>query len=429
MLRRRLQSRSSKPATAGTFASLRIRDFRYLLASTTSLQFGQWFQMIGMGWLAYVVTEDPLQMGIVAAFRGFALIAVSVPGGLLADRVDRRTLVLWATAVSAAQATFLAVLVISGAVQWWHLWVFAAVEGSAAGVNLPAQQALVYDKVGPKTLENAVALTAITMNLGRVTGPTIAGVVIAWLGVGACFLTLAVLNLLALALVSRIRPALERPAAGDRGHGLVSLLQGLVVIRHSRVLLGLLLIHVLPTLLVYPYLYFVPMYTSEVLGFGKDATAYGLLMSAVGFGSLAGAALLAVMGSGQRGGRLMLSGVFGYIMMVMLFSQSTWLPLSFGFLVFAGLFNVYNLTINQTLYQLYTPNETRGRVLSVYGISGMGLQPVGNLIMGVVIGFWGFPNTLLVFALAASLTLVLFIVIIPEMWRLRAPTAEPQGGV
>ena len=408
---------------ATAFASLRYRDFRFLLLSTTSLGFGQWFQLIGMGWLAYVVTQSPIQMGIVAAIRGVSVVTLSIPAGMLADRYDRRTLVLWSTALAGVQASLLALLVILGIVQWWHLWLFALVEGASAAFNQPARSALVYDQVGPKTLENAVALTAVTTNLARVTGPTIAGMVIAWMGIGTCFVTLAGLKILAFFLTMHIRPAPQAPESKKSAHGWRSYMEGLVVVGRNRVLLGLLVLHIIPTMLVYPYMAFVPIYTSEVLGLGKNVSAYGFLMSAAGFGSLVGSALLAVRGSGQRGGMLMLGGVFFYIVMIMLFSQSTWLPLSFGILVFGGLFNSYNLAMNQTLYQLHTPDEARGRVLAVYGMSGMGLQPIGNLVMGPVIGAWGFSPTLASFTAVAALSAIIVAVAIPEVWKLRAPSA------
>lgn len=410
---------------AAAFASLRYRDFRFLLLSSASLGFGQWFQQIGMGWLTYVVTNSPVQIGIVAAIRGVVLVAVSVPAGMLADRFDRRSLVLWSTAGAVVQASILAALVLLGFVQWWHLWLFALVEGVFAAFNQPARSALVYDQVGPKTLENAVALTAVTNNLARVTGPTIAGMVIAWSGVGACFLVLTALKGVAFLLTIPMRAAPPVGASKQGTQGWGSYLEGLVVVGRSRVLLGLLLVQAIPVLVVYPYLAFVPIYTSDVLGFGKNATAYGFLMSAVGFGSLVGAGLLTLQGSGRRGGTIMLVGAFFYLLMVMLFSLSTQLYIAFGCLALAGLSNVMKLTINQTLYLLHTPGEVRGRVLAVNGMVGMGLQPIGNMVMGPAIGAWGFATTVASFAGAACLMLITLSVVIPELWKLSASTAKP----
>ncbi len=409
---------------ADSLSSLSYRDFRFLLLSSTSLSFGQWFQQIGMSWLAYVVTNSPVQMGIVAAIRGVVLMVMSVPAGFLADRVDRRSLVLWSTAAAVIQAGLLAALVLLDMVQWWHLWVFAAIEGGFAAFNMPARLALVYDQVGPKTLENAVALSAVTNNLARVTGPTIAGMIIGWVGVGACFVALAALKVLAFALTIPIRPIKSAGVSKDRVHGWRGYLEGLVVVKHSRVLLGLLIVYIIPALLVYPYMAFVPIYTSDVLGLGKDASAYGFLMSAVGFGSLVGAALLATRGSGRRGGVLMLGGQFFYILMITLFAMSTWLPLAFGILVLAGLFNSYNLTMNQTLFQLNTPDEARGRVLAVYSMSGTGLQPIGNLVMGPVLAVWGFSPTVVTFTVVAAAITLLTAVVIPEVARLQTVAAR-----
>ncbi|MSQ22362.1 MAG: MFS transporter [Dehalococcoidia bacterium] len=409
---------------ATTFASLRYRDFRYLLLSTTSLGFGQWFQQIGMGWMVYVITNSPIQIGIVATIRGLAVVVLSIPAGVLADRYDRRTLVLWATALAVLQASALAILVLFGAIQWWHLWLFALVDGISAAFNQPARSALVYDQVGPKTLENAIALTAVTNNLARVTGPTIAGMIIAWVGVSACFVTLAGLKILAFLLTMPIRPAPPASASKAVVRGWRSYMEGLVVVGRSRVLLGLLILQVIPSVLVYPYMPFVPIFTSEVLGLGKNAFAYGFLLSAVGFGSLVGAAMMAGRGSGQSGGKLMLGGAFFYMLMIMLFSLSSWLPLSFGILILAGLFNVYNLNLNQTFYQLHTPNEARGRVLAVNGLIGPGIQPIGNMVMGAGIAGWGFPKTVASFTAVAAVTTVILAVAIPEIWRLRAPSGE-----
>ena len=400
-----------------------------MLLSSTSLGFGQWFQQIGMGWLVYVITNSPVQIGIVATIRGLTVVALSIPAGVLADRYDRRTLVLWSTALAVVQASALAILVLFGVVQWWHLWLFALVEGTSAAFNQPARSALVYDQVGPKTLENAVALTAVTNNLARVTGPTLAGVIIALLGPGACFAVLAGLKVLAFSLTIPIKPAVRQAGSERRARGWRSYTEGLVIVGRSRILLGLLILQVIPSVLVYPYLPFVPIYTSEVLGFGKNASVYGFLLSAVGFGSLAGAALMAGRGSGQRGGMLMLGGAFFYILMILLFSLSTSLPLSFGILVLAGLFNVYNLNLNQTFYQLYTPNEARGRVLAVNGLIGPGIQPIGNMVMGAGVAGWGFSKTVASFTLVAALANFALVMVISDLRRLRAPDSNAQDGV
>lgn len=388
---------ASRARRGGTFASLANRDFRYLLAGTMGVQVGSWSQTIGQGWLVHVLTHSAFQLGLISFIRGMAMLATSPAGGLLSDLLDRRRVVIAGTLLAAFNALVLTALVASGQVAVWHLYALAAIDGAVNAVNQPARQALVYDVVGKDDLTNAVALSSVGSNLMRIIGPSLGGALIGTVGIASCFLFQGLCYTLSAVVTLFIRPI--DPLRQRAASLLESLLGGFSYAMQHRVVLLLLFVAAVPSLLVYPYVGFVPVFASDVLHVGPFQ--YGVLMTAVGVGSIPGALMAANMADPRGKGWLLLATSAAYMTMVAAFACSPWFLLAFACLVAAGVANSVQNTLNNTLIQLAVSDAYRGRVSALYFMTG-GLTPFGSLAMGAAIAALGPQPAVAAFALSAA---------------------------
>ena len=367
-------------------AALRLRDFRYLFAGTVSSGFGQWATMIGLGWLAFVLSgESAAQLAWVVAVGG-AMRLISAPWiGVVLDRHHRRTVTIWSTLASAALGLSLGALVLTGAVAFWQLYVFSALEGVVSSTNQNVRQAFVHDVTTPDTLANAVALSAIAQNLARIVGPPLTGAMIGLLGTASPFLFIAVTMTLATACTLLIGTT-TRQAELDTEPPLRSMWTGVRYVASDRPMLGLLLSSAVPGIFLYPYIPLLPVFAEDVLGAGS--TGYGVLAASVGWGSLLGLIALSALGDLRRKGVVAIWGLVLYATALLAFTQSTWFALSSALLVVAGVFHGVAFTVAQILVQELARNEMRGRATSLFQM-GFSLMPIGAIPMGLAIEAWG----------------------------------------
>lgn len=392
---------ATAPRRVSTFASLTNRDFRYLLAGTMGTQVGSWSQTIGQGWLVHEMTHSAVQLGLIAFIRGIAMLGASPFGGLVSDLFDRRRVVIGGTLLSALNALVLSVLVSTGHIAVWHLYLLAAFDGVLNALNQPARQALVYDVVGKEELTNAVALSSVGSNIMRIISPSLGGALIGTTGVASCFIFQAVCYVFAAMISLRIRPI----EGGVRKMASLadSLLGGFAYARRSPTVLLLLLVAMIPSLLVYPYVGFVPVFASDVLHVG--AIQYGILMTAVGVGSIPGAFAAANMTHMHGKGRMLVLTSAVYMAMVAAFALSPLFGLAFGCLVVAGIANAIQNTLNASLVQFSVSDEYRGRVSALYFMTG-GLTPFGSLAMGGLIAAFGAPTAVAGFGIIATVLVI-----------------------
>lgn len=389
----------------GTFFALRRRDFRFLLAGTMSANLASWVQMIAQGWLVLDLTGSAVALGVISFIRGIAMLVASPFGGLLSDRFDRRWTMNVATATSAVSASVMAALVVTGHIEVWQLFAFAAFDGVLSSVNQPARTALVYDVAGPEELTNAVALQAIGQNITRLIGPSLGGALLGVAGVGVCFAVQAIFYVLSVFASLPIRT--RAVAAARMASFAESILGGFRYARQNRTVALLLLVAALPSLLVYPYMSFMPLFAKDVLH--VDALLYGVLITAVGSGSIVGAFIAARRAATfRRKGPAMLALTAMYMTMVGCFALSRWYGVSYALLAVAGFANAIYLTLNSALIQWATPDEYRGRISGLYFMTG-GLQPFGSLALGAMIASVGLQPSVALFCFAAvALTLLVW---------------------
>ncbi len=395
-------------------ASLKVRDFRYLALSNLAQGFGQWFQTVGLPLVVFEMTKSGTQMGLIAGARGGIVLVASPLGGILSDRFSRRTVIVVFSAIAAIQAAALALLMATDLIKIWHLYVFAVVEGFANGVNQPARTAFVSDAVDAPDLPNAIALNSIVQNAARVTGPPLAGAIYGFLGKEAVFFGLAALKLLSMGVTLLISRQTRQVINRKQESALRSLWEGVRYSYDNKVVLALLIVHAVPSLLVFPYINILPFFAFDVVH--SNAQGLGWLYSGVGWGSLIGLAWMAFAGDLRHKGLVMFGTFLVYALFLVGFSRSGSFALSMTLLIMAGVVFAPTSALSQIILLLKTRGDMTGRVVALYSMV-MGIAPLGAILMGVAVDLWGPQNAVSVFASLAVASVIVVAIFAPSLRR------------
>ncbi len=356
--------------------------FRLLWFAALAASAGQWMQQVALGWLAIEMTNSPGFVGIVTFAAGIPFIIVAPLGGSLIDRLDRRKLMLVCQALAVLLAVIMAVDVISGFVQTWHLPVAAVLNGSLQALLSPTQQSLVPSLVPRSDLTNAIGIMSAGQNMTRVVGPSIAGVVIAGVGVGETFIIQAVAIAIAFALVLRIvLPPRQVFASSGRG-----VFDGVRLMVSQPDLRGLFLLAAIPMFFVFPYIGFFNVFARDIFKIG--AQGLGLFMAVSGCGAVVGSLLVASRQSIKGAGKILImtTVMYGFVVAIVAFSTHLWLSLPLMFL--GSLLGSAFMSANNVLLQHRISDEFRGRVMGAYMLT-WGLMPLGALPMGLAADRFG----------------------------------------
>jgi MFS family permease len=343
---------------------------------------GAFMQQTSQGWLVLVLTNSPALLGLAGAAAGLPTLFLVVVAGVLADRLDRRRVLMATNGAVGLCALALALLTSLGAVQYWHVVVLALLSGVALTVQMPTGQAIVSTVVDRTSIGNAVALNSAQYNLSRIVAPSLAGIFIATGSLALGFWVNAVALGIVVWLLSRL--TIPSPHLADRAHAALwlDLQGGIRYVAANRVLAVVVLLPAVPALLVLNYLTFLPIYARDILDTG--AIGLGLLTASIGIGALLGALTLASLRPSGGSGRLMLAGlgIVGSALAVFALSRS--LPLSMLALALQGACQVAFYSTTNTLIQVLSPARLRGRILSLYTLTSIGLIPVANLVGGAI---------------------------------------------
>ena len=397
---------------ARTFSSLRIPDFRVLWLGNVGTMLGQWVQFAAQGYLVFQLTNSPFQVGAVSFVRGIAAVGFSPFAGLITDRYSRKSVLMAMTTLGAVVAALLAALIIADVIEVWMMYPIAVAEGFADAINQPARQVMVYDVVGEEELPNAIAINSLGANTMRIVGPATAGALIATAGIEAAFILQAAAYVVSVFFTSLIKTK-GIPTSRNTTSVLRSMADGIDYARRNQDVLLLVVMSGIPSLLVYPYVQYIPVFAEEVLGVGS--VGFGFLASAVGYGSIIGALLAANLTHITKRGQILVWTTFIYMALVTAFALSNNFALSFALLVAAGVANSIYLMFNQVMVQLIVDDEYRGRVLSLY-VMVNGVTPFSALIMGALIDVFGAQIVVAVFTGTAT-AIVLFIAIVSKRLR------------
>jgi MFS family permease len=379
---------TAPPDSGGTLHSLRVYPaFRTLLLGTLATNSAFWMYQVCVGWLALQLMDSPLFVGLTGFVGGIPLLVVSLPAGVMIDRYNRRTVLLVAQFAVMMLAAVFALLVGTGAIAPWSTLVLVAAYGTAMSFIFPTRTTIVTMLVERRDLANAVALNAAAQNATRVTGPALAGVLIAVIGIGGTFAVAALLQILA--LFATLQLPVSTPMGTARvGSVWASLTLGLRIVAQDAFLSSLILLTVTVNILVMPYINMMPVFARDVLGIGS--AGLGLLLASVGLGTVVGA--LAVAASRRLGSwsRAQVVTAATFTVLVLVFALTPNLPLAVCLLFAAGATSAAFLALAQTVLQLRVDDDVRGRVLSIY-LATWGMLPFGQLAIGVIADRTGAP--------------------------------------
>ena len=374
-------ARKPRPPLKQTFRALRNPNYRLFWVGQVVSMVGTWMQRIGQAWLVLRLTDSPLALGVVTACQTLPVLLFSLFGGVIADRVPKRRLLVITQAVMLLQATVLAVLTAGQWISLIDLYFLAAVLGTASAIDNPTRQAFVKEMVGPEDVPNAVALNSIVMNTARLVGPALGGITIAAIGVAGCFTLNAASFLAVIGALLLMRPERfhEMPAP-QRGRVLAQIGEGLrYAARTPDIALVMLLMGVIGTF-GYNFTVLLPLIANYVLHAGP--AGFGALTSAMAVGSLIAAFGIAYSGNVTR--RTLLTGAAGFSVLLLCLSLSTLWLVTIAVLIALGLFSiVFTATANSRL-QIVTPPHLRGRVMSLYTMLFLGSTPIGSVVLGTL---------------------------------------------
>lgn len=385
-------------------SAFRHRNFRLFWTGMAVSLVGTWMQQVGQAWLVLELTNDPLALGIVAAAQFTPILFLGLFGGIVADAVSKRRVLIVTQSAAGLLALILAILVISGQVQVWHVFVLALCLGAVNSFDMPLRHAFVMEMVGRADVANAVALNSAMFNLSRIIGPAIAGLTIASIGLEPLFVINAASYLSVIAAVLLMRPAelmpsSERAVLERNLRSVVDrLVEGLRYIRNDRQVRVMIALIAVVSMFAMNYSVLIPLVARDVLQ--GNADTYGFLMSAAGVGSLVSALSIAFSRKASIGRLLIGAATMGIAMVGVGISQ--WLPLSLGLMFLAGWGGISMAATTNTIIQLSVPDVLRGRVMSVYTTVFVGSTPFGGIFSGVVATAGGAPAALIIGGLIAA---------------------------
>jgi MFS family permease len=403
-------------ARRGTFAALAFPNYRLWFFGQTISLFGTWMQSTAQGYLVYELTRSEAYLGYVGFASGVATWIFTLYGGVIADRVPRRGLLMITQAASMLLALVLSLLTFTHVVAPWHIVILAFFLGIVNAFDAPARQAFVLEMVDRSVLVNAIALNSTMFNMAIVVGPAVGGLAYAFFGPGWCFAInglsfVAVIIALGVMKLSKwIPPAVKANALADIKAGLAA------VVKDRRILALTCLIGAM-SLFGMSFLTLLPAWAVEILG--GDARTNGFLQSARGVGALAASLAIATLAHRGARGKVMTIASFLFPILVGLFSFTRSLPLSLAALAAVGAANITQNNLANSLVQTLTPDALRGRVMGIYMLSFSGFLTIGALLAGQAATVLGAPLTVTIgaagmFACATAITIA-----VPSVRRLQ----------
>jgi MFS family permease len=372
-------------STPSVFSALRHRDFRLFLSGQLVSQCGTWVQTVAQGWLVLELTDSALAVGLVTALGSLPILLFTLYGGVVADRVDKRRFVILLQSGMLLEALALAVLTHQGWITVHLVMVLASFYGLLSAFEVPTRQSLVSEIVGREDLMNAIALNSSAFNVARVIGPSIAGALIATVGLAACFYLNAASYVAVLTGLVLMR--VRRPAALSRAPALGALKEGFGYIFGNRWPRALVTIVAGFSVFGASFLPMMPVFARDALGL--DAEGYGAMLSAIGLGAATGAIGMAALGARVRSGRVVIGtfALFGVVLAAAGYSSGFWSALTL--FTAAGCLMAVNGILANTRLQLEAPDRLRGRVMGFYSFVVLGMAPFGAFQAGWVSEHFG----------------------------------------
>ena len=403
---------SRRPSLKKTFAALKHRNYRLWFWGQMTSLFGTWMQTTAQGFLVYELTRSSAFLGYVGFASGIPSLLFTMYGGVVADRMSRRKLLIITQSAMMMLALILAMLTFLRLVQPWHILLLAFGLGLANAFDAPARLAFTSEMVDREDLTNAVALNATMFNSAIVVGPAAAGIIYAAFGPGWCFTIngISFVAVIAALLAMRIQPNAQ---SVQRSSTLSALREGIAYVRHQPVIRTLIGLIASVCMFVMALGTLMPAWSVKILH--GNAATNGMLFSARGVGSLIGALAIASLGRASIRGKLISAGSLFFPVFISLFALVHLLPVSLLLMVFIGFASIFVLNLSNATIQSFTPDNLRGRVMGVYSTVFMGSIPLGAIFLGTMAEYAGEANAAFLSSAAAFLVACLVWVFVPKI--------------
>jgi len=374
----------ARQAASRTFASLRVRNYRYYFAGQSASMVGTWMQSVAQSWLVFTFTHSGFAVGLLVALQALPVLLFGPFGGVLGDRFGKYRLLFWTQSLAGVQAFALAALDLAGHLQLWQLYVIATSLGFIKLIDNPTRQSFIIEMVGREQVRNAVTLNMISGNIARLAGPSVAGLLIAFVGSGWCFLINACsFTFVVVALLFIDKGALMPAERAARLRGQVS--QGFRYVSHEPVLRDVLVMMAVIGCLTYEFQTTLPLMVGEV--FHGDASGYGLLTGLMGLGAVLGGLVAAGRGERRPDGLYVIAVGFGVAVLLAALAPTQTLERLAMVVVGAG--SVTFTSLGNSTLQLTSAPHMRGRVMSLWSVSRLGTTPIGGPLVGFIGGTLG----------------------------------------
>ena len=386
------------------FISLKHKNFRYYWIGMCISLIGTWMQNIAQPWLAYSLTNSPFLLSLIGILQFTPVLIFSLFAGIIVDKYSKKKILICTQSASLIITLILSILVWTGNIQYWHILILATALGIVNTIDMPTRQSIVIELVGKEYLMNGIALNSMSFNLARIIGPAIAGIVMGYAGVAACFFVNAIsfgAVLISLFFI-KVKPVEKKPPKTTKV--IEEIIEGLKYVYNNKILFNTILVIAVVGTFAPNFGVLVPVFAKEILM--QNETGFGILMSFMGLGSFAGAMYIATLSTcGPKkfyiygtpflvGAALIVTGYTTVFLLTGIFLAIT----GFFFIIFAS-------SANSTV-QLNSGNEYRGRVMSVYTLVFAGSTPLGNLYAGLLTDHF---NARIGFAACGAIIIVLMI--------------------
>jgi MFS family permease len=382
-----VESLSGSQRLLQALSALRHRNYRLYWFGQLSSVLAQNMEGVAQGWLVLELTNSPLMLGLTGVAFAAPTIALTLLGGVIADRADRRRIMIWSQASAALTFLVIATLVVLGLIALWHVVLLAVLSGCVRAFDRPSRMALLPQMVPQEDIANAVAIGGTIWQLNRLAGPALAGISIYLIGIGPTYFICFGASVFAVFLWLGIR--LEETSTAPAGGGVMQhMAEGLNFIRHNQIYSVFISIIFFNSLFGMSYLILMPVFARNVLDVGSQG--FGFLQSAGGAGALIGVLAVAWFSHSRGKGLQSLAGAIAFGILLMLFAASKSYPFSLILALALGIASQYYMTTISTVLQVNLPNELRGRVMGIYGLVWE-LMPVGGMIAGAIAEFAGAP--------------------------------------
>jgi MFS family permease len=395
-----------------TFTALKYPNYRLWFWGQMVSLFGTRMQMTAQGYLVFELTHSAVYLGYLGFASGVPAWVFTLYGGIIADRMSRRTLLIVTQTTMMMLSLILTFLVFGKWVQPWHIILIAFALGAANAFDAPARQSIVVELVDHEDLTNAVALNSTMFNSASAVGPAAAGVIYGLWGPGWCFLinALSFIAVIVSLLMMKLKPIFRLSEKTSTWSDLKEGVRYVALHPVIRILIGIVAI---TSLLRFSALTLIPAWAVRVLK--GDAATNGLLRAALGLGALAGAIFIASLGRFQFKGKLLTLGTFISPILMLVFSLFHSLPVSLLVLVGSGAAGILIMNLTNALMQTLALDSLRGRVMSIYSLTFFGLMPIGSLIIGLLAEGLGEPPAFIIFSAAALVFAAVIWVWVPSL--------------